>query len=62
MLGAYGTIKNKLEKEMKKKGKIAFSSSVNETHEVNEDEPESLEAVLAGIDSGYYDDSLQQYK
>lgn len=62
VLGAYGTIKNKLEKEMKKKGKIAFSSSINETHEVNEDEPESLEAVLAGIDSGYYDDSLQQYK
>ena len=51
-----------IEKEMKKKGKIAFSSSVNETHEVNEDEPESLEEVLAGIDSGYYDDSLQQYK
>ena len=63
VLGAYGTIKSKLEKEMRKSGKTAFKSIFRKSQN-NEEEiiPESMDDLNALLDSGYYDNALKQFK
>lgn len=62
VLGAYGTIRSKLEKEIKKRGKLMFKSGFSKRHDNNYDEPKELSDILADIESGACDDLLDQFK
>lgn len=62
VLGAYGTIKAKLEKEIKKKGKILFNSGFSKRQDNKYDEPKELQDVISDIMSGDCDEALEQFK
>lgn len=62
VLGAYGTIKEKLQKEIRKSGKILFKSVLSKRQNIDDQISEygdDLDALLA---SGCFDASLDQFK
>lgn len=62
VLGAYSTIKSKLEKEAKKSGK-QFKSSLSKSQNNTDGKiPEDFDQLNKMLDEGYYDEALKQFK
>ena len=63
VLGAYGTIKEKLHKEMKKSGKMFFKSVLSKSQNSSEEKiPDHVDDLDALFATGCFDNALDQFK